>query len=145
MTRRASFVWCCALGLLSGCRVGPDYRAPAKPAGAEAPLVSFNAATQSPSEPPDDWWKLYNDAHLDALVREAFTANTDLAAAEANLSAAAALLSAAKAGRYPDTRATVSGTFGRDRRWPTRNPMPTAPSTWLMSNSWPGRSAIWTS
>jgi NodT family efflux transporter outer membrane factor (OMF) lipoprotein len=114
MTRRASLVWCCALGLLSGCRVGPDYRAPANPAGTEAPLVSFNAATQSPAEPPDDWWKLYNDAHLDALVREAFTANTDLAAAEANLSAAAALLSAAKAGRYPDTRATVSGTFGRD-------------------------------
>jgi NodT family efflux transporter outer membrane factor (OMF) lipoprotein len=114
MTRRISMALCCALGLLSGCRVGPDYRAPANPAGAEAPLVSFNAATQSPSEPPDDWWKLYNDAHLDALVQEAFTANTDLAAAEANLSAAAALLSAAKAGRYPDTRATVSGTFGRD-------------------------------
>ena len=114
MTRRVSMVLCCALGLLSGCRVGPDYRAPAKPAGAEAPLVSFNAATQSPSEPPDDWWKLYNDAHLDALVREAFTANTDLAAAEANLTAAAALLSAAKAGRYPETRAAVGATFGRD-------------------------------
>jgi NodT family efflux transporter outer membrane factor (OMF) lipoprotein len=114
MTRRVSLVLCCALGLLSGCRVGPDYRAPVKPAGAEAPLVSFNAATQSPAEPPDDWWKLYNDAHLDALVREAFTANTDLAAAEANLTAAAALLSAAKAGRYPETRAAVGATFGRD-------------------------------
>ena len=114
MIRRVSMVLCCALGLLSGCRVGPDYRAPAKPAGAEAPLVSFNAATQSPSEPPDDWWKLYNDAQLDALVQEAFTANTDIAAAEANLTAAAALLSAAKAGRYPETRATVGATFGRD-------------------------------
>jgi NodT family efflux transporter outer membrane factor (OMF) lipoprotein len=114
MTRRSSLVLCCALGLLSGCRVGPDYRAPANPAGAEAPLVSFNAATQSPGEPPDDWWKLYNDAHLDALLREAFAANTDLAAAEANFAAAAALLSAAKAGRYPDTRTTVGATFGRD-------------------------------
>jgi NodT family efflux transporter outer membrane factor (OMF) lipoprotein len=114
MTRRVSMVLCCALGLSSGCRVGPDYRTPANPAGAEAPLVSFNAATQSPAEPPDDWWKLYNDTHLDALVREAFTANTDLAAAEANLTAAAALLSAAKAGRYPETRATVGATFGRD-------------------------------
>ena len=114
MTRRVSLVLCCALGLLSGCRVGPDYRAPVKPAGAEAPLVSFNAATQSVNEPPDDWWKLYNDAHLDALVREAFTANTDIAAAEANLTAAAALLSAAKAGRYPETRAAVGATFGRD-------------------------------
>jgi NodT family efflux transporter outer membrane factor (OMF) lipoprotein len=114
MTRRISLVLCCALGLLSGCRVGPDYRAPAKPAGAEAPLVSFNTATQSLSEPPDDWWKLYNDAHLDALVQEAFTANTDLAAAEANLTAAAALLSAAKAGRYPETQVAVGATFGRD-------------------------------
>ena len=102
------------LSLLPACRVGPDYRAPVPPAGADAPLVSFNPATESPIEPPDDWWKLYNDARLDALVREAFTANVDLAAAQANLTAAAAVLSAARAGRYPDTRATVGGTFGRD-------------------------------
>jgi NodT family efflux transporter outer membrane factor (OMF) lipoprotein len=114
MTRRRCIAPAVLLGLLSACRVGPDYRTPPKPAGAEAPLVSFNAATQSPNEPPDDWWRLYNDARLDALVREALTANTDLAAAEANLTAAAALLSAAKAGRYPETRAAVGGTFGRD-------------------------------
>lgn len=118
MTRPHLIAACAVLGVmlsvLSACRVGPDYRAPAHPAGADAPLVSFNAATESPIEPPDDWWKLYSDAHLDALVQEAFAANVDLAAAEANLTAAAAVLSAARAGRYPETRATGGATFGRD-------------------------------
>jgi NodT family efflux transporter outer membrane factor (OMF) lipoprotein len=118
MTRRhliaARAVLSAMLSVLSACRVGPDYRPPAHPAGADAPLVSFNAATESPIEPPDDWWKLYSDARLDALVQEAFAANVDLAAAEANLTAAAAVLSAARAGRYPETRATGGATFGRD-------------------------------
>jgi len=109
--------WPCfvsAVALLSGCSVGPDYKPPAKPAGAEAPLVSLNDKAETPVEPPDDWWKLYQDARLDALLREAFAANADLAAAQANLSAASALVAAAKAGRYPDTRIAAGGVRGRD-------------------------------
>ena len=100
--------------LLLGCSVGPDYKPPAKPEGAEAPLVSLNDKAETSVEPPDDWWKLYQDARLDALLREAFTANADLAAAQANLSAASALVAAAKAGRYPDTRIAAGGVRGRD-------------------------------
>ena len=103
-----------ALTLLSGCSVGPDYKPPTKPEGAEAPLVSLNDKAETPVEPPDDWWKLYQDARLDALLREAFAANADLAAAQANLSAASALVAAAKAGRYPDTRIAAGGVRGRD-------------------------------
>jgi NodT family efflux transporter outer membrane factor (OMF) lipoprotein len=100
--------------LAAGCRVGPDYRKPALPMGAEAPLVSMNAQAESAAEPPDDWWKLYSDPRLDALLQEAFAANADLTAAEENFSVARTGLAAARAARYPETAAKASGIYGRD-------------------------------
>jgi NodT family efflux transporter outer membrane factor (OMF) lipoprotein len=100
--------------LLCGCAVGPDYRKPATPAGAEAPLVSLNPAAETAAAPPDDWWRLYNDPLLDRLLQEAFAANTDLGAAEANLSASRAVLEASRAGRYPATTAKAGAVYGRD-------------------------------
>jgi len=104
--------------LASGCAVGPAYRPPVPPAGAQAPLVSVNPAVESVAAPPDDWWRLYEDARLDGYLYEAFAANTDLRVAEANLSAARAVLEAARAGAYPQTRAETAGIYGRD---PTTN------------------------
>ncbi|MGB6307224.1 MAG: TolC family protein, partial [Steroidobacteraceae bacterium] len=103
-----------AAALLAACRVGPNYHAPPLPKGAEAPLVSVNDALESTAAPPDAWWRLYNDARLDALVREALNANRDLAAADANLTAAHAVLSAAHANRYPSTEVAAGGIYGRD-------------------------------
>jgi NodT family efflux transporter outer membrane factor (OMF) lipoprotein len=102
------------LALATGCRVGPDYRPPALPPGAEAALMSPNATAASAAEPPDDWWKLYSDPRLDELLQEAFAANADIAAAEANFSAARSLLAAARVARYPETAAKVGGLYGRD-------------------------------
>jgi NodT family efflux transporter outer membrane factor (OMF) lipoprotein len=99
---------------LTACQVGPNYHAPALPSGAEAPLVSLNAAVETPAPPPDAWWRLYDDARLDALVEEAFRANYTLAAADANFAAARAVISAAHANRYPSTTATAGGLYGRD-------------------------------
>ena len=99
---------------LAACRVGPNYRAPALPSGAEAPLVSVNTAVETPAAPPDTWWRLYNDARLDALVKEALEANRTLAAADANFTAARAALSVVHANRYPSTAVSAGGLYGRD-------------------------------
>ncbi len=99
---------------LAACRVGPNYHAPALPPGAEAPLVSLNTAAEIPASPPDDWWRIYNDSRLDALVQEALRANRTLAAADANFAAARAALSAVHANRYPSTTAVAGGLYGRD-------------------------------
>ena len=112
-TRQLGLVAALAAGL-AACAVGPNYHAPPTPSGAQAPLVSLNPAAETPALPPDDWWRLYNDAVLDRYVSEAFAANTDLAAAEANLSAARAVLEASRAGRYPSTTALAGGVYGRD-------------------------------
>jgi NodT family efflux transporter outer membrane factor (OMF) lipoprotein len=115
--RDALAPWMIALLLplaLAACVVGPDYRAPATPPGATAPLVSLDPAVETPSEPPDDWWRLYDDRRLDGFIAEAFVANTDLAAAQANLSAARAVLEASRAGRYPTTTVKAGAEYGRD-------------------------------
>jgi len=112
MIRAAAILVLAALA--GACAVGPAYRPPAAPVGAQAPLVSVNPAAESIAAPPDDWWRLYEDARLDGYLREAFAANTDLRVAEANLSAARAVLEAARAGAYPQTRAETAAIYGRD-------------------------------
>jgi NodT family efflux transporter outer membrane factor (OMF) lipoprotein len=106
------FTWLFAS--LAACRVGPNYRTPDLPKGADAPLVSLDGTLESTAAPPDAWWRLYEDMRLDAFVQEALRANQNLAAAEANFSAARAVVSAAKAGRYPTTHVTAGGVYGRD-------------------------------
>ena len=100
--------------LLDGCKVGPDYHAPTPPAGADAPLTSLNAAAETTAAPPDEWWRLYRDPRLDAFIQEAFDANRQLAAMQANFAAAGAVVSAARAGLYPSTGAVFGGIYGRD-------------------------------
>jgi NodT family efflux transporter outer membrane factor (OMF) lipoprotein len=142
--RAAWRVGCASLLLVlaAGCRLGPEYRKPVPPMGAEAPFVSGQAAraqaaraqatgaqaagaqaagaqaasvqAASAAEPPDDWWTLYRDPRLDALLREAFAANADLGVAEANLSAARPAVAAARAARYPEALIKAGALRGRD-------------------------------
>ena len=102
------------LTILSACAVGPDYKTPTPVAGAEAPLVSTKPALMSPGEPPDDWWHLYHDDTLDALLHEAFTTNTDLRIATWNLAASRAVLSAVRSQQLPQTQDQLTATYGRD-------------------------------
>ena len=99
---------------LAACRAGPNYHTPTLPTGTQAPLVSLNAAAETPAPPPDAWWRLYEDSRLDALVQEALQANRTLAAADANFAAARSVLSAVHAERYPSTAAVAGGLYGRD-------------------------------
>ena len=93
---------------------GPDYHAPALPAGSVAPLVSMVPKLEVSQEPPDEWWRLYDDKKLDLLVERAFAANADLAVAKADLSAARALLEGARNGLYPATTEQSAAINGRD-------------------------------
>jgi NodT family efflux transporter outer membrane factor (OMF) lipoprotein len=99
---------------LTACRVGPNYRAPALPSGAETPLTSLNPSAEVATPPPDAWWKLYDDSRLDELVQEALSANRTIASADANFAAARAVVSAAKVSQYPSTQVSAGGLYGRD-------------------------------
>jgi NodT family efflux transporter outer membrane factor (OMF) lipoprotein len=103
-----------ASAALTACTtVGPDYQ-PALPE--VAPRAALHAADDpafAPASPPGDWWRLYDDARLDAFVVEALQANTDLRVAAANLARARAALRETRAGRLPETTLTGGATYGR--------------------------------
>ena len=91
--------------LLSACALGPRHAAPAVPPAAEAPFIT--PAPASAASAPDHWWRLYDDPVLDALIAQAFAANTDLRIATANLARARGLLLESMGGRLPST--SISG------------------------------------
>lgn len=87
--------------LLSACTVvGPDYTLPDQ-AAVNRPDLQGELAGSSKnvvSAPvPADWWRLYHDPKLDALVGQALVSSTDLRVAAANLQRARFQMSEADA------------------------------------------------
>ncbi|WP_353120568.1 efflux transporter outer membrane subunit [Nitratidesulfovibrio sp.] len=99
----------------TGCASGPDYKAPALPETAAGPFVSRPSQVDAGSPPPADWWRLYDDPALDAIVQEALSANTDLRVAMANLDRARAIYGEARGAMLPSTAVTTGVTRGRDQ------------------------------
>jgi len=98
---------------LCGCVVGPNFESPAPRAPAQAPFASAASPAFTGDEPAGQWWRLFRDPTLDALIRQALTANTDLRVAAANLRRARAVLSESRAGRLPTTNVSGSATYAR--------------------------------
>jgi outer membrane protein, multidrug efflux system len=103
--------------LLAGCAtVGPDYQLPAQAIyNAPAAQRPLDAGTGANNEevPAGNWWQLYQDPRLDALIGEALVANTELRVAAANLARSEALASEADSAQ--DIRGGASATAVRAR------------------------------
>ncbi len=98
---------------LAGCTLGPNYRPPVTPSAGAGGFVAATPATASADAPPADWWRLYNDPALDAMIAKAFAANTDLRVATANLRRARAVLSESRSLRLPSTTLSANSGYGR--------------------------------
>jgi outer membrane protein, multidrug efflux system len=109
----------CSLALLTGCVVGPNYSRPSTPSQAtwrEQPAVT-NAITL-----PQEWWRIFDDSDLDALVAQAVQANQDLKRAVARVTEARAIARISEADLYP----TISGgaSYSRNRQSANRATLP---------------------
>ncbi|AKM32554.1 RND transporter [Pandoraea faecigallinarum] len=114
-----------AAALVAGCTtVGPDYHLPDRAAmrspEANGALVDGSqqavANAVSIEAVPEDWWKLYDDPKLDALVRQALAANTNVRVALANVQRAVAMYHEVESENLPQggvqaeaLRAQISG------------------------------------
>ena len=98
---------------LAACTVGPDYARPESPRAAGGAFLGADNPAFAPAEPPEGWWRLYQDAELDRLVEEAFAHNTDLRVATANLERARALLRETRAGRLPQVGVSAGANYAR--------------------------------
>jgi len=100
----------CAASLIAGCAVGPNYKRPVINSPA-----AFRGKGESTNSPPTElaWWKVYEDATLQALIREAFTNNYDLRIAIARVEQARAVAMQARSQFVPSVN--YNGTVSRGR------------------------------
>ena len=98
--------------LLGGCMVGPDYRPP-QVSVPPAYSQSVTAPTNQPSETLAEWWRLFHDPQLDALIQEAAVANLDVRLAQARVREARAQSGVARSVLFPTVNA--NGQYARAR------------------------------
>lgn len=92
---KAAKVLLASLLLLSGCKVGPNYRQPENcvPGQWSAPI--------SNAPPPVCWWEIFNEPLLNNYIRLAALHNNDLLSAEANIFQARAARQVSAAPLFP--------------------------------------------
>lgn len=104
-------LWC-ALSMLSGCAIWPDYLRPE----VVVPVQFKEQEGWKLAEPGDEvprgpWWLRYGDPQLNALVGQVEVSNQNVLAAEALHRQAQAVLGAARAGYFP----SITGNFSASR------------------------------
>ncbi|VVE22108.1 Outer membrane protein OprM [Pandoraea nosoerga] len=123
-----------AAALVAGCTtVGPDYHLPEasimRSPEANGPLVDGAQRAVSAAAVPDDWWQSYDDPQLDALVKQALAANTNVRVALANVRRAIATYHEVESENLPQggveanaARAQLSGeSFLKEEKLPVIN------------------------
>lgn len=108
MIRRALATVLMSATALSACAVGPNYKVPTPVAAGQGAFVSTETSVATTDAPRGDWWRLFQDPTIDALVQEALIANKDVAVAAANLSRVRAVLSETRSGLLPSTTTSAS-------------------------------------
>jgi NodT family efflux transporter outer membrane factor (OMF) lipoprotein len=123
-TRKIAVVGTLALmALLSGCNIGPRYKAPAPPS-VTAPnykesTVNFKDADGWKVADPQDamirgkWWEIFNEPELNALEEQVNTDNQNIKLSYNNLMQARALVAEARAQYWPTI--TIGPSWSRSR------------------------------
>jgi outer membrane protein TolC len=94
----------------SGCKVGPDYHAPATTIPARwsvSPSTQPNAVAQEATQ-VEQWWTTFNDPTLDDLIRRAAESNLDVEIATERIREARGSLGIATSALFPNADATGS-------------------------------------
>jgi NodT family efflux transporter outer membrane factor (OMF) lipoprotein len=102
---------------LAGCTVGPDYKRPE----IEVPAAYKEMGQWKQAEPRDlaprgDWWAIFGDAELDALMKKVDVSNQSIAAAEAQVRVSAALSQQARSSWWPTVTATIQANESQPSR-----------------------------
>ncbi|MBS0345749.1 MAG: efflux transporter outer membrane subunit [Proteobacteria bacterium] len=97
---------------LGGCALGPDY---ARPDAAVALPEAYTTAAPLAQSPgvESNWWSLFGDGQLDALVKQALASSPDARLAAARIEEADAVLAQVDAALLPQIDGNASGTRSR--------------------------------
>jgi multidrug efflux system outer membrane protein len=104
-----------AAALLAGCTtVGPDYERPPVTLPPAYPAATAAAAGTAEAPIAKDWWTLYQDPRLNALVARALAANADIAQAVARIEQTSGALGEASRSQLRGSGTVRGGSFGAD-------------------------------
>ncbi|HXC36395.1 MAG TPA: TolC family protein, partial [Candidatus Acidoferrales bacterium] len=98
--------------IMSGCAVGPDYHTPrtSVPPTYQEKLAETNGPADASL---DQWWRLFHDAELDSLIREATYSNYDIRIAQSRVRESRAEAGIAESALLPSLDA--DGSYTRER------------------------------
>ena len=102
---------CIALSLLiilTGCKMGPNYKRPAVTAPDTFRGTAPMSAPTAQSIGDEKWWTIFQDAQLQTLIREALAQNYDVRIAATRVLQAQAVLGITRADQYPTVSAGAS-------------------------------------
>jgi NodT family efflux transporter outer membrane factor (OMF) lipoprotein len=99
-------------GLLAGCTLGPDFKAPewAAPSSWFAPRPKTQPVASRPAaEPVDpDWWAVFRDPQLNGLMRRVAAENLDVRSAAIRLEESRSQLDIVRSAQVPTVNANAS-------------------------------------
>ncbi|MFA7239819.1 MAG: efflux transporter outer membrane subunit [Sulfuricellaceae bacterium] len=103
------------IAILSGCAVGPDYRAPEISVPQAWHTALRGGLNNAPADTPllANWWNTLNDPLLSRLIQAAADNNLDLKQAQARLREARARRGASEAERFPTLAAQAGANRSR--------------------------------
>jgi NodT family efflux transporter outer membrane factor (OMF) lipoprotein len=98
--------------LITGCMVGPNYRTP-QVSVPQSYRQQLSVVTNQPSQDLSQWWQVFHDPQLDALIQEATLANLDVRLAGARVREARAQSGVTRSALFPSVDA--NGQYLRQR------------------------------
>ncbi len=114
MIKQLSGVSLVLLFLLSGCKVGPNYRRPDAPvANAWKEQAPWRTASPQDSIPKGTWWTIFSDAELSQYEANAIKANQTIEVARNQLEQARASVRITQSGLLPQIGASMTAQRAR--------------------------------
>src|ERR1700737_2898865 len=107
-----SSVFLAAALAVSGCAVGPHYKAP-QPAGVKYHAADANLETEGPFDAR--WWKQFEDPVLDSLVDRSLTSSNSIRIARARLAESRAVFDERKLDRFPTVPVSASYQYSKQQ------------------------------
>ena len=122
MKKRASFmVAVTAMGLVAGCKVGPNYNRPVVQTPTAFRNVSENPQAQAQAASYADlpWWQVFQDSQLQELIRTALKQNYDLQIATERINQARAQVTVTRSNLFPQVQGNGDFSGGKEHNFQT--------------------------
>src|SRR5882762_744361 len=112
-----------ASGLVTGCRVGPNYHRPVVQSPTAYRDLSENKQVQAQAVSYADlpWWQVFQDAQLQELIRTALKQNYDLQLATERINEARAQVAVTRSNLFPQVQGNADFSGGKEHNFQTKS------------------------